>query len=263
LRTRQGLDRAFCLALLTIGVACSSAVAVADDPAPNAAPPRPPAVSAAVASYDVGLMLGSELEHNGLRAVVSLDDLIRGLKDSVGGRALTAEERDVAVQFSRAARNALADRNRAAAREFLDRNAKEPGVITLPSGLQYRELAPGQPAGKAPGPTDDVTVRYRASLGDGTEFDRSDAHDRPATFRVNGVLKAWQEALLAMKPGAKWQLFVPPELGYGANTPPAVPPGSLVVYELELLHVAPAKTPPIERRPAAAQQPAAPSAAPH
>jgi FKBP-type peptidyl-prolyl cis-trans isomerase FklB len=186
-------------------------------------------------------MLGSQLEHNGLVPSLSLNTFIRGLKDAVGGRAMTAQERDAAIRFMRDARNSLGENNRAAGREFLGRNAKQPGVMTMPSGLQYRVLAEGDPRGKPPAPTDQVTVRYRASLADGTEFDRSDTHDRPATFRVNSVFKGWQEAFLAMKPGAKWQLFVPPELGYGNNSPPTVPPGALLVYELELLHVDPAE----------------------
>jgi FKBP-type peptidyl-prolyl cis-trans isomerase FklB len=207
---------------------------------PAVAPPVTPPVTPEAGSYDVGLMLGSQIEHNGLLPILSLDTLIRGLKDAVGGHAMTAQERDGAIRFMRDARSALAENNRAAGREFLERNAKVPGVKTMPSGLQYRVLAEGDPRGKPPAPTDQVTVRYRASLADGTEFDRSDTHDRPATFRVNTVFKGWQEAFLAMKPGAKWQLFVPPELGYGTNSPPSVPPGALLVYELELLRVEPA-----------------------
>jgi FKBP-type peptidyl-prolyl cis-trans isomerase FklB len=125
--------------------------------------------------------------------------------------------------------------------------------MSMPSGLQYRVLNKGDSSAKSPGPTDQVTVRYKASLADGTVFDRSDTHDRPAMFRVNSVFKGWQEAFLAMKPGAKWQLFVPPELGYGANSPPGVPPGALLIYELELLQVEP--TPPMD--PAAARRPPA------
>ena len=215
--------------------------------------PKPPAVPPEAGSYDIGLMLGSQLEHNGVVPQLSLDTVIRGLKDAVGGRAITAEERDAALRFMRDARDALVEKNRAAGREFLERNAKEPGVLAMPSGLQYRVLNKGDSNAKSPAPTDQVTVRYKASLTDGTVFDRSDTHDRPAMFRVNSVFKGWQEAFLAMKPGAKWQLFVPPELGYGANSPPGVPPGALLIYELELLQVEP--TPPLD--PAAAKRPPA------
>ena len=200
-------------------------------------PPSVASVAPKAGSYDVGLMLGSQLEHDGLNKTISLDALIRGMKDALGGRVVNAEEREAALRFMRDAREGLSEKNRAIARQFLEHNGKEPGVVTMPSGLQYRVLAAGDASGKSPLATDQVTVRYRASLADGTEYDRSDAHDRAATFRVNSVFKGWQQAFLAMKPGAKWQLFVPPELGYGSNSPPMVPPGSLLVYELELLKV--------------------------
>ena len=261
MQIRRGRNRALLLALLIAGTSSATPVVAPAQVAPGAAAPKAPAVSPEVASYDLGLMLGSQLEHSGLANSLSLDALVRGLKEAVGGRAVTAEERDAAVQFMRSGRDTLAGKNRAAAREFLDRNAKQPGILTMPSGLQYRVLAAGDPNGKAPGPTDQVTVRYRASLADGTEFDRSDTHGQPATFRVSSVFKGWQEAFLAMKPGAKWQLFVPPDLGYGNNTPPMVPPGALLVYELELLKVE--STPPMDPD-AAKRRPVAPApAAPH
>jgi FKBP-type peptidyl-prolyl cis-trans isomerase FklB len=204
---------------------------------PTPTPVNGPPVAPETGSYDVGLMLGGQIEHNGLAQTVSVDALIRGLKDALGGRAVSGEERDAALRFMRDARDALAEKNRGLAKRFLERNGKEPGIVTMPSGLQYRVLDAGDASGKSPSLTDQVTVRYRAGLADGTEFDRSDAHDRAATFRVNSVFKGWQQAFLAMRPGAKWQLFVPPELGYGNNSPPMVPPGALLIYDLELLKV--------------------------
>jgi FKBP-type peptidyl-prolyl cis-trans isomerase FklB len=255
--TPRAQNPALMLALLAAASAYGAPAAVpsvvAAETAPATTAPKAPLVAPAVGSYDVGLMLGSQLEHNGVAPIVSVDELIRGLKEAVGGRAVTAQERDAALRFMRDARDALTEKNRAAAREFLERNAKERGVMSMPSGLQYRVLNKGDSNAKSPGLTDQVTVRYRASLADGTEFDRSDTHDRPAMFRVNSVFKGWQEAFLAMKPGAKWQLFMPAELGYGANSPPGVPPGALLVYELELLQVEPA--PPMD--PAAAKRPPA------
>jgi FKBP-type peptidyl-prolyl cis-trans isomerase FklB len=230
-------------ALLAAMLAGSGALATeATTPTASAATgaPKVAPVAIDVASYDVGLMLGSQLEHNGLAPQLSVDTLLRGLKDGLAGHAITAEERETALKYMRDARGALVEKNQSAAREFLEHNGTQPGIVTMPSGLQYRVLAEGDPQGKPPAPTDTVTVRYRASLADGTEFDRSETHALPATFRVNKVFKSWQEAFQAMKPGAKWQLFVPPELGYGANSPPAVPPGALVIYELELLRVEPA-----------------------
>jgi FKBP-type peptidyl-prolyl cis-trans isomerase len=242
------------LALLATATACGSPVAAPGVRAAQTTPaaaPKGPALTPEEASYDIGLMLGSQLKHNGVAPTVSMDAVIRGMKEAVGGRAVTAQERDAALRFMRDARDALAEGNRAAGRNFLERNAKEPGVMSMPSGLQYRVLNKGDSNATSPAPTDQVTVRYRASLADGTELDRSDTHERPAMFRVNSVFKGWQEAFLAMKPGAKWQLFVPPELGYGANPPPGIPPGALLIYEIELLQVEPA--PPMD--PAAAKRP--------
>jgi FKBP-type peptidyl-prolyl cis-trans isomerase FklB len=250
MKTRQARILTPLLALLAATTVCGlparaattvpGMLAKAAEATPATPPPKPPALTPEAAGYDVGLMLGNQLQHDGVAPSLSLDALIHGLKDALGGHAITAEQRDAAVQFMRDARKALVEKNQTVGREFLAHNAKQPGVMTMPSGLQYRVLDPGDPNGKSPIPTDEVTVRYRASLSDGTEFDRSDAHERPATFRVNSVFKGWQEAFVGMKPGAKWQLFVPPELGYGPNTPPPVPPGALLVYELELLNIEPA-----------------------
>jgi FKBP-type peptidyl-prolyl cis-trans isomerase FklB len=227
----------------------------AAETAPATAPPTPPAVTSEAGSYDVGLMLGSQLEHNGLLPILSLDTLIRGLKDAMAGRAMSADEREAAQRFMHDAHDSLVAKNRAQGREFLERNAKQPGVVSMPSGLQYQVIAAGDPGGKPPAPTDLVTVRYRASLADGTEIDRSDTHDRPASFRVNSVFKGWQEAFARMNLGAKWRLFVPPELGYGNNSPPPVPPGALLIYDLELVRIDPPEAVPMNR-------PAAPGAKP-
>jgi len=249
--------------LLAVTLAGTCAVATESaTPVPAAAPGGPKAAPVAtdVGSYDVGLLMGSQLDHNGLgQKELAVETLMKGIREALGGRVLTAEERDTAARFMRDARGVLAEKNQAIARTFLEKNAREPGVVSRPSGLQYRIVAAGDTTGASPRPTDDVTVRYRASFADGTEFDRSETHDRPATFRVNTVFKGWQEALQSMKPGAKWQLFVAPELGYGVNPPPMVPPGSLLVYEIELLRVESGKsieaTPPAKERASLATKP--------
>jgi FKBP-type peptidyl-prolyl cis-trans isomerase len=246
-RHRNHILRAALLTIL-VGSAMPAGATAATGKAPAPATPPVPAagespksapIPAEVGSYDVGLMLGTQLAHNGLAKSASVEAIVRGLREGLAGRAMTTAERDATVKYLRDGRDGVAESNRVAAREFLERNARQPGVVALPSGLQYRVLAAGDPAAKSPAPTDQVTVRYRTTLADGTEFDRSDTHDRPATFRVNSVFKGWQEAFRSMKPGAKWQLFVPPELGYGVNTPPGVPPGALLIYELELVRVEP------------------------
>jgi FKBP-type peptidyl-prolyl cis-trans isomerase len=235
---------------LLAAAGCGATGAAAAPPAAvaqAATPPKAPAATPEAASYDVGLLLGSQLQHNGLAPVMSLDALIRGVTDAVAGRAMTTDEREAAQRFMREAHDSLFAKNRAQGREFLARNAKLPGIVATPSGLQYQVLAAGDPRGKPPAPTDQVSVRFRVGLADGTEIDRSETHDRPATFRVNSVFKAWQEAFAAMKPGAKWRLFVPPELGYGNSTPPTIPPGALLIYDLELVRVDPPEAVPMNR----------------
>jgi FKBP-type peptidyl-prolyl cis-trans isomerase FklB len=227
--------------------------------ADEATAPRDPKLG----SYQVGLLLGSQLQHSGAAKEIVVDDLVRGLKETLAGRELSAKERDAAQAYLKGTREVLANENRALARSFLAANAKQAGIVQMPSGLQYRILQEGDADGAPPMPTDQVTVRYTASLIDGTVYDRSDTHDKPATFRVNSVFKAWQEAFRLMKRGAKWQLFVPPDLGYGNNTPPMVPPGSAIIYELELLKIDPPAPMPKPDRvnpvPAGATAPAVPS----
>ena len=129
-----------------------------------------------------------------------------------------------------------AGKHRAEGEAFLAANGKKEGVVTLPSGLQYKVLAEGK--GTSPNPTDNVTVHYRGTLVDGTEFDNSYKREKPATFRVDGVIAGWTEALQRMKPGAKWQLFVPAKLGYGdRGAGPLIPPDSTLIFEVELISV--------------------------
>ena len=130
---------------------------------------------------------------------------------------------------------ARAEENLAAGKVFLAEKEKEEGVTTLPSGLQYKVIKEG--SGKTPESSDTVTVHYRGTLIDGTEFDSSYRRGKPATFRVEGVIPGWTEALQLMKEGAEWQIFIPPELGYGDRRTQKIEPNSTLIYELELISV--------------------------
>ena len=230
------------LALLT-GLGQAQNARPADSPAPAGAPSHTaaaPAKSGApdeASSYSVGLVFGNQLRSAGLEQTLALDAVMRGLKEGLAGRALSAEDKEHALQLVRSGRDAIATRNRAAARDYLAKNASSPGVTTTASGLQYQVIEPGEAKRASPAPTDRVTVHYRGRLLDGTEFDNSDSHAQVAEFSVNSVIKGWREALLLMKPGAKWRLFVPPELGYDLNSPPNIPPASLLIFDLELAKV--------------------------
>jgi len=120
---------------------------------------------------------------------------------------------------------------------FLASNAKAAGVITLPSGLQYKIVHSGPATGSRPGPADEVKVNYEGKLVNGTVFDSSFQRGEPADLPLQGLIPGWVEALQLMRPGDEWMLYVPPELGYGANSPDPIPPNSVLVFRIQLLGV--------------------------
>ena len=131
------------------------------------------------------------------------------------------------------------DANLAAGRAFLATNAKAEGVVTLPDGLQYKVVRQGPATGPSPRPQDLVKVHYEGKLLDGTVFDSSYERGQPAVFPLKGLVPAWITALQMMHPGDEWTLWVPSELGYGAEDKGAVPPNSVMVFRIELIDVAP------------------------
>jgi FKBP-type peptidyl-prolyl cis-trans isomerase len=225
--------------------ATTSAAAPAAAPkkaAPAAAPGgasdvKAPTNAKAQASYSLGVSMGDQLHHLGLTAdSIATERLTQGLRDALSGKvAMGAGDQENIANYVKTARNALADNNRTAAKTFLATNGKKPGVVTTASGLEYHVVSEGN--GTPPKSTDEVTVNYKGTLLDGTEFDSSYKRGTPATFPVNGVIQGWQEALVLMKPGSKWELFIPPNLAYDVNSPPAIPPGSMLKFEVELIKV--------------------------
>ena len=125
----------------------------------------------------------------------------------------------------------------AEAKAFLEKNANEPGVVTLPSGLQYKVLKSGPTDGPHPGPRDEVLSHYEGTFLNGEVFDSSYERGNPAVFRPDRVVPGWTEALQLMRPGDEWMLYLPPELGYGADGGGRVPPNSVLTFRLELLAV--------------------------
>lgn len=129
-----------------------------------------------------------------------------------------------------------ADQNLSSSQIFLNENQKKPGVVTLPSGLQYKILVKGQ--GQPPKYSDFVTVHYRGKLINGTEFDSSYARNEPATFAVNAVIPGWTEALQLMNPGSKWVVYIPPTLAYGhRGAGDKIGPNTALIFEIELIAV--------------------------
>jgi len=209
-------------------------------------------------SYSIGQSIGSQLRQQAKR--IDLDILLKGLADSfLGNPALLSEQeikktmsafrqemmaKQVEVRKKLAAeREKQAKENLKKGKTFLAENAKKDGIVTLKSGLQYQILTPG--TGKTPTATDEVTTNYRGTLIDGTEFDSSYKRGEPTTFRVNQVVAGWQEALQLMQEGAKWQLFIPANLGYGQRGAPGskIGPNATLIFELELVSVKEAAKP--------------------
>jgi FKBP-type peptidyl-prolyl cis-trans isomerase FkpA len=203
-------------------------------------------------SYSVGVSMGAQLKSMGITSdALSIERLTQGLRDAMAGKAtLTPEQQQNIQNFIRTARNTQAQTQHAAAEKFLAENGKKKDVVTTASGLEYRVVTPGE--GAPPKSTDQVTVNYRGTLLDGSEFDSSYKRGQPASFPVNGVIPGWQEALVLMKPGAKWEVYVPPKLAYDMAPPtPAIPPGALLKFDIELIKVQPpaAAAPPPAKMP--------------
>ncbi|MBS0365082.1 MAG: FKBP-type peptidyl-prolyl cis-trans isomerase [Proteobacteria bacterium] len=202
--------------------------------------------------------MGSQLRANAVSAeAVSAARLAQGVHDALAGKVQMgpADQQNIDTLL-RTSRESTGEANHKAAAHFLAENGKRPGIITTASGLQYKVLSDGH--GDSPKSSDEVTVNYRGTLLDGTEFDSSYKRGEPATFQVDRVIPGWTEALGLMKPGAKWQLFIPPHLAYDMRTRPPIPPGSLLIFDVELLSIKPAPGP--ATPPAAPPAPGSPPA---
>ena len=195
-------------------------------------------------SYAIGMNVGKGLHRDGVD--VDPNVLLRGLKDAMaGGTTLMTDEeaRASIVQLQGQLRAKMeaqqaqaGETNKKAGDDFLAANKSKPGVVALPSGLQYKILKEG--TGPKPMATDSVKCNYRGTLIDGKEFDASEKHGGPATFPVNGVIKGWTEALQLMPVGSKWQLFIPPDMAYGSRgAPPDIGPNETLIFEVELLSI--------------------------
>jgi len=191
--------------------------------------------------YGLGIQMGRSLLNQGIE--VDVDVVVQGLRDALAGRkpaigehelrrvmkAFYAETRRTRIRNQTLA----ADENLKAGEVFLAENKSKNGVVTLPSGLQYKVLKEG--GGPKPTDTDRVEVDYRGTLIDGTEFDSSSRNDEPATFVVKSSLPGWRQALLLMPVGSRWELYVPPRLAYGRRgTGLGVGPEATVIFEMEL-----------------------------
>lgn len=192
-------------------------------------------------SYSAGYDMALKIKESGVD--LDYDVVLQAARDVLKGRKtlMTRQEVGEAINAYRTDRkNELTEKNRKEGQAYLAENKKREGVVTLPSGLQYKVLKAGE--GKKPGPEDVVTVQYRGKLVNDAEFDSSYMRGQPATFALNQVIRGWTEGLQLIQEGGKIQLVVPPDLGYGERGTPGGPigPDAVLIFEIELLSVTPA-----------------------
>jgi FKBP-type peptidyl-prolyl cis-trans isomerase FklB len=244
------------LSLLSLALSCTAALAqqtttapakpaaqTGSAPAAGAAHASPYATDKEKASYAIGENIGKSLKHDQLD--VDPNIVAQGLKDALTGapsklsdadaQAAMTNLRNKVVAQRQAEQQQAGDANKKAGEEFLAANKAKPGVVTLPDGLQYKILKEG--TGPKPKASDTVTVNYRGTLIDGTEFDSSQKHGEAATLGVGQVIKGWTEALELMPVGSKWQIYLPSDLAYGAQGAGPIGPNSTLVFDVELLSI--------------------------
>jgi FKBP-type peptidyl-prolyl cis-trans isomerase FklB len=191
-------------------------------------------------NYSLGYQIGGDFK----RQSVDIDAkaVVQGIRDALAGSTPQMAPEEMRSTLVKLKNKIVADQKKRQQTEskeiieqgrvFLEQNGKKKDIISLPSGLQYRIIKKGN--GKQPGPTDTVSVHYRGTLIDGKEFDSSYKRNEPASFALNGVIKGWSEGLQLMKEGARWELFIPPELGYNNRGPLA---NQTLIFDVELLSV--------------------------
>lgn len=197
-------------------------------------------------SYAIGMSMAKNIQRQSVE--VKPDVVARGLKDVLAGNktlmtddeartTLTTLQSDMRAKQQEKAQQ-LGVSNKKEGEDFLAANKSKPGVVALPSGLQYKVITQG--SGPKPSASDSVVCNYRGTLINGTEFDSSYKRGQPATFPVTGVIRGWTEALQLMPVGSKWQLFIPPDLAYGERGAGAdIGPSATLIFEVELLSIQP------------------------
>ena len=188
-------------------------------------------------SYSIGLNIGRNLGSDLKRQSIDIDPTIlaEGIQDALSGANPLLSNEEI-QQTMVAFQKEMSEKQKQRGEAFLAENKKKEGVKTLPSGLQYKVIKEG--TGKKPKLNDTVTVNYRGTQIDGTEFDSSFRRGQPVTFPVSGVIPGWTEAMQLMAEGAKWQLFIPPNLAYGERGKGAlIGPNATLIFEVELISI--------------------------
>jgi FKBP-type peptidyl-prolyl cis-trans isomerase FklB len=195
-------------------------------------------------SYSIGLDVGRTFQRQGIE--VTPEAFLQGLKDAAdtSGKCLLTDEQIRATMMA-FQQKMMAKQQEKMMKEsgpatiegtkFLEENKSKPGVVATASGLQYKVITAGK--GKKPSASNEVKVHYRGTLINGTEFDNSYKRGEPISLPISGVIPGWTEALQLMPVGSKWELYIPANLGYGNNPSGPIPPGSTLIFEVELLGI--------------------------
>lgn len=198
------------------------------------------------ASYAIGMDMANSARRIATETGIALnfDLIVKGLGDTLNDKSALNEEQ-VAEALTTLQKElqekqtselkALAEKNSAASDKFLEENKKKEGVKTTESGLQYKVITEGK--GAKPTKEDTVSVKYKGTLIDGTEFDNSERHGGPVSFGVGEIIPGWTEALQMMPVGSKWQLVIPSSLAYGEMAPPQIGPNQALIFEVELVEI--------------------------
>jgi FKBP-type peptidyl-prolyl cis-trans isomerase FklB len=191
-------------------------------------------------NYSLGYQIGGDFKRQGID--MNAAAIAKGIEDALAGSEPQMKPEEMQATLTGLKQKIVAEQKKRAveqelklkeeSKKFLDENAKQAGITTTESGLQYQILEEG--AGKTPSPTDKVTVNYRGTTVDGKEFDSSYKRGQPASFQLNGVVKGWTEGLQLIKEGGKIKLFIPPELAYGDRGPLA---HRTLIFDVELISV--------------------------
>jgi FKBP-type peptidyl-prolyl cis-trans isomerase len=222
---------------------------------PEAATPKPEAAATSPTaeptiqsrkdkiSYAFGVDLGRDLRNQ--KNDLNVDLLLQALKDSLAEKPLLMTDDEVTATLKQLeaeqkqdyehARKMIAEKNRRAGEAFFSENAKKEGVVTLPSGLQYKILKKGD--GKTPTLDDKVVCQYKGTLLDGTEFDSSEKRGHAVTLPVKGIMPGWTQALQMMPAGSKWQLYIPPQLAYGEKIVNGIGPNAMLIFQVEVVSI--------------------------
>ncbi len=189
-------------------------------------------------SYAIGYQIAESVKRQGI--AVDVNSLIQAIRDDLTGTPLRISQPEMqaaVVAYQQKIFQELSVKNEKAGKKYLTANKEKQGVVELPSGLQYKIVEQGN--GKTPMSSDTVTVLYRGTLIDGTELDSSYARGEPATFQIASIIEGWQQALVLMSEGAKWQVFIPPMLAYGSGgAGQNIGPNETLVFEIELVSIA-------------------------